>query len=341
MVREMPKQLGRGLMPSFAVVPPVVLNEIKAMTYLQHHNVCAHCLSALLLSRYGVLQILNLRGVFKHGPHIVLVLQLAKQSLHQLLSTTRGPLPEKQIAHILGQTLRGLAHAHSSGWCHRDVAPGNVLLLHDGSAMLSDWGQATQINAASQQASHSSASTAATSATASATEQFEASSPHSEAGAAGGGSTVFQRGGALDPVGLPHDAVGTRWYKPPEVLFGAHSGGAPGDVWAFGMVLAEALREGEPLCAGGNDIAQLGLIMKTFGQPDETQWPGVTQLPDYGKLNFDVTSGAVPLHRLLPGASPHALEAVRGCLQLTPAHRMAARTLLKLPFFAQTSQGQG
>ena len=262
-------------------------------------------------------QVLRLQGVFKHGPHIVLALQLAAHSLQALLASTAAALAERTVARILGQALRALAHAHQEGWCHRDFAPGNVLLLPSGAAVVADWGQATRCG--SHGHSHSGTAAAAAEGGPGAAKQ-------------GGGNP--NRGGAVDQLGLPHDAVGTRWYKPPEVLFGAPSGGCPGDMWAFGMTLVEALRQGEPLCAGGNDIAQLGLIMKTFGRPDEIQWPGVTRLPDYGKLQFDAPDCAVPLHRLLPGASPHALEAVRGCLQLTPAHRLTAPTLLKLPFFA-------
>jgi len=286
------------------------------------------CLWFLLrISRKLSVQILRLHGVLKHGPHVVLVLQLAAQSLHQLLSVSPSAISERKVARIMGHALRGLAHAHASGWSHRDIAPGNVLILPSGDTVLSDWGQATR-TASTFQAAAAGGGTLPSQA---------AASDEGGASTAAGSSSSPQRGGAVDPLGLPHDAVGTRWYKPPEVLLGAPSGGSAGDVWAFGMVLAEVLRQGEPLCAGSNDIAQLGLIMRTFGKPDETQWPAVTQLPDYGKLQFNVKGGAVPLHRLLPSASAHALEAVRGCLQLTPAHRIAARTLLKLPFFAGTA----
>jgi serine/threonine protein kinase len=269
-------------------------------------------------------QVLKLLGVFKHGPHVVLVLQRAQQSLYSLLVDSRAPLEESWLASVLGQVLRALAHAHDSGWCHRDVTPGNVLLLQtpqqqqtpQQDAVLADWGQALYSDTLTAAQSYAAVQVASV--------VPQTLSP----------ADATHRGSTLDQVGLPHDAVGTRWYKPPEVLFGASSGGAPGDIWAFGMVLAEALNEGEPLCAGGNDIMQLGLLLKTFGPPDETQWPAVAQLPDYGKLQFVSCGEAVPLRRLLPGASPHALEAVRGCLQLTPGHRMSAKALLKLPYFS-------
>ena len=36
--------------------------------------------------------------------------------------------------------------------------------------------------------------------------------------------------------------VATRWYRPPEILWGSQKYGPPIDIWAAGCVLAEMLR---------------------------------------------------------------------------------------------------
>ena len=257
-------------------------------------------------------QILALRGVFKHSVHVVLVTERAQCSLAHLLATLSRPMTEMEVSSVMGQALRGLEHAHVLGWSHRDLAPGNILLCADGRVVVGDWGQASLSVPAPSQAGRA-----------------------SEAPLEGAGGPT--RRGATDPTGTQHDAVGTRWYKAPEKLFGDTRGSPAGDVWSAGLVLAEMLRQGDPLCPGANDISQLGLVLRTFGTPSPTTWEGLTALPDYGKLCFEPFK-PVPLHLLLPGVSPTAIEAVRGMTQVAPPHRLTASSLLKLPFFQGVSE---
>lgn len=49
-----------------------------------------------------------------------------------------------------------------------------------------------------------------------------------------------------DPEKLYSPQVSTRWYRAPEILWGAQKYGPPIDMWAVGCVLAEMLR-GVPL----------------------------------------------------------------------------------------------
>jgi hypothetical protein len=60
-------------------------------------------------------------------------------SLMDLFRRNKGPLtPEQLMPHAL-KALEGLAHAHSKGFVHRDIKPGNVL-IHKGVARVSDFG---------------------------------------------------------------------------------------------------------------------------------------------------------------------------------------------------------
>ena len=60
-------------------------------------------------------------------------------SLMDLYNKNRGPLtPEQLMPHAL-KALEGLAFAHSKGFVHRDIKPGNIL-IHKGIARVADFG---------------------------------------------------------------------------------------------------------------------------------------------------------------------------------------------------------
>ena len=58
------------------------------------------------------------------------------------LTDRRGSLPWPALRRVLVDLLAALAHAHSRGVIHRDIKPGNVLLLDNGSVKLTDFGLA-------------------------------------------------------------------------------------------------------------------------------------------------------------------------------------------------------
>lgn len=56
-----------------------------------------------------------------------------------------GPLNEVASAHIIFQTLQGLAFLHAKSIMHRDIKPDNLLLDFDGTVKLADFGIAAQL----------------------------------------------------------------------------------------------------------------------------------------------------------------------------------------------------
>jgi serine/threonine protein kinase len=65
-------------------------------------------------------------------------------TLRDLLGRT-GPLPWVAALPIIGALLEGEAYAHAAGVVHRDLKPQNILLDHDGSLCIADFGVASAV----------------------------------------------------------------------------------------------------------------------------------------------------------------------------------------------------
>jgi hypothetical protein len=99
---------------------------------------------ARLLARLGhpgLVRVLD-AGIDEHRPFLVLEL-VRGQTLSDALA---DGLPEDRVAETGAQVAEALAHVHAAGIVHRDVKPGNVLLAHDGSARLTDFGIARLVD---------------------------------------------------------------------------------------------------------------------------------------------------------------------------------------------------
>lgn len=69
-----------------------------------------------------------------------------------------------------------------------------------------------------------------------------------------------------------HRLTHSRWYRSPELLYGAREYGFGVDLWAAGCIIAELINL-SPLFPGQNDIDQLSCVLNTLGTPDENEWP--------------------------------------------------------------------
>uniref|UniRef100_A0A8C1XA04 Mitogen-activated protein kinase kinase kinase 14a n=1 Tax=Cyprinus carpio TaxID=7962 RepID=A0A8C1XA04_CYPCA len=85
-------------------------------------------------------QVVELFGVVREGPSIILFMDLKSSSLGQLLEE-RGRLPEDLSLHYLQQVLGALNHLHRKRVLHLDIKADNILLSEDGKdAFLCDFG---------------------------------------------------------------------------------------------------------------------------------------------------------------------------------------------------------
>lgn len=128
--------------------------------------------------------------------------------------------------------------------------------------------------------------------------------------------------------------VGTRWYKAPELLYGATKYGKGLDMWAVGCIFAELL-SGKPLFPGITDIDQLSRIVRVLGAPNDNIWPGVSSLPDFDKISFSDERDLLSFQKLLPKASPSALKFLEKFLVYDSERRISAEAALQDVYFLE------
>ena len=128
--------------------------------------------------------------------------------------------------------------------------------------------------------------------------------------------------------------VVTRWYRAPELLYGAKFYGTAIDVWAVGCIFAELLLR-RPYLPGGSDLDQLQRIFTSLGTPSEETWPGVSALPYY--VEFPAISPP-PMRDQFSGASEDTVELLEAMLALCPGDRISATDALAHAYFTSSPE---
>lgn len=124
----------------------------------------------------------------------------------------------------------------------------------------------------------------------------------------------------------------TLWYRSPELLMGETCYGPEVDTWSAGCIMLEIFTT-KPVFQGSDEINQLEVIYSVMGTPDESSWPGITELPWYELVRpKDVVP---PRFRssFSKWLSPAALDLVEGLLKFNPAERLLADDALEMPYF--------
>ena len=94
----------------------------------------------------------------------------------------------------------------------------------------------------------------------------------------------------------------------------------------------------KPLFAGDCEIDQIFKIFQIFGTPNESNWPGITKLPEF-KLNFPQFKGKgiQSYNTLIDHVGVDLLEKM---IQLDPCKRISAKQALNHPFFDDLDKSQ-
>lgn len=141
-----------------------------------------------------------------------------------------------------------------------------------------------------------------------------------------------------DPWGHMTANVITRWYRPPELLYGAKFYSGAVDVWSIGTVMAEIILR-VPYLPGNTEIEQIQLISDRIGTPTEDVWPGVSKLDEYvqperivpvrPRSEYLGTFGTV---------GEEGVDLLCRTLTLDPRKRITAKEMLEHPWWHSNPQ---
>lgn len=128
--------------------------------------------------------------------------------------------------------------------------------------------------------------------------------------------------------------VVTRWYRAPELLFGARHYTPAVDVWAVGIIFAELMLR-VPYLPGADDVDQLDVTFKALGTPTEQLWPNVSSLPKYDALRVYPPPLRQELRNRFSAATERALDVMMAMTALDPAKRCTLAQALEHAYFTE------
>ncbi|PUZ36146.1 hypothetical protein GQ55_9G015500 [Panicum hallii var. hallii] len=122
----------------------------------------------------------------------------------------------------------------------------------------------------------------------------------------------------------------SRYYRAPELIFGATEYTTAIDLWSTGCVMAELLL-GQPLFPGESGVDQLVEIIKVLGTPTREEIKCMN--PNYTEFKFPQIK-AHPWHKVFQKKlPPEAVDLVSRFLQYSPNLRCTALEACMHPFF--------
>ncbi|XP_043260220.1 cyclin-dependent kinase 20-like [Colletes gigas] len=128
--------------------------------------------------------------------------------------------------------------------------------------------------------------------------------------------------------------IATRWYRAPELLYGAKYYTEAIDMWSIGCIFGELLNK-SPLFPGETDIEQLAIVLKYLGSPTSETWPELSTLPDFNKITFPYHKG-VTWENVVDDAEPEAVDLISKILIYNSSKRLtASEALCHLYFYVK------
>jgi glycogen synthase kinase 3 beta len=122
----------------------------------------------------------------------------------------------------------------------------------------------------------------------------------------------------------------SRYYRAPELIFGAIDYTTKIDIWSAGCVLAELLL-GQPIFPGDSGVDQLVEIIKVLGTPTREQIREMN--PNYTEFRFPQITAHPWTKVFRPRTPTEAIELVARLLEYTPSSRITPLEACAHPFF--------
>ncbi|XP_037935550.1 protein kinase shaggy-like [Teleopsis dalmanni] len=127
----------------------------------------------------------------------------------------------------------------------------------------------------------------------------------------------------------------SRYYRAPELIFGAINYTTKIDVWSAGCVLAELLL-GQPIFPGDSGVDQLVEVIKVLGTPTREQIREMN--PNYTEFKFPQIKSHPWQKVFRIRTPPEAINLVSQLLEYTPSARITPLKACAHPFFDELRQ---
>lgn len=122
----------------------------------------------------------------------------------------------------------------------------------------------------------------------------------------------------------------SRYYRAPELIFGATNYTVAVDIWSMACVVAELLT-GVSLFPGDNNVDQMVEIIKVLGTPTDEQIRRMN--PNYNSVKFPNIRKRELSDVLARCQDSQAIDLMSKLLVYIPEDRLTAKEVLKHPFF--------
>lgn len=246
--------------------------------------------------------VVALKEVILEDKSIYMVFEYAEhdflQVIHHHSQTLRQSISTPVLKSLVYQLFNGLLYLHSCHILHRDLKPANILITSSGVVKIGDLGLAR---------------------------------------------LIYQ---PLQPLFAGDKVVVTIWYRAPELLLGAKHYNKAIDCWAVGCVMAE-LASLKPIFKGEEakldskknvpfQRDQLLKIFEVVGTPDEQDWPGLADMPEYQSMKrLDHFSNRLSDWCQSRIRSQLGYDLLRQLFAYDPDNRLTAREALQHKWFQE------
>jgi mitogen-activated protein kinase 15 len=131
------------------------------------------------------------------------------------------------------------------------------------------------------------------------------------------------------------DYIATRWYRPPEIVFGTTHYTKAVDMWALGCLVGELLT-GKPLFPGSSTVNQMERIIAAVGYPTPQDLEVMRSNHTESIMNSLSAITPKPIRAwLAPYNNPEATDLIVKLLAFNPERRLTAAQAMTHPYVAE------